>query len=406
MRTWRRFRLFGNARAFMILVLGACLSAFAAPVHAANVTVGCPGGSGGTYPSINAALAAIGPVGPSTITVTGTCNENVGLFKARSITIVAPMAGGAASGGATIVGLQDNDTVDIGLLSQNIILQNLEIRGNAASSFGFGVSIFTNSQANIFSCNVHDNPDGGVSADSSSQVALNNTILQNSSNGDGLDVTNDSTADMVSTTIQNNAGVGITVFNRSGIVIRRQNLIQNNAGGVGIFAIDSSKIQMQTADPALFTTIQGHGTNGIQIGDQVMLRMGGGPHAIQGNGSACPTDPTCGGIFAIRNSTMRLTSGNISGNQGSGISVEQLVDFGLNNLTISNNSGDGVHIRRISVGEFVTANTITGNGGASVSCDTTSLVVGDLSTFSKIACSQIERALGPPRPGNVKRPNP
>lgn len=163
---------------------------------------------------------------------------------------------------------------------------------------------------------------------------------------------------------------------------------------------------MQTADPALFTTIQGHGTNGIQIGDQVMLRMGGGPHAIQGNGSACPTDPTCGGIFAIRNSTMRLTSGNISGNQGSGISVEQLVDFGLNNLTISNNSGDGVHIRRISVGEFVTANTITGNGGASVSCDTTSLVVGDLSTFSKIACSQIERALGPPRPGNVKRPNP
>ena len=103
---------------------------------------------------------------------------------------------------------------------------------------------------------------------------------------------------------------------------------------------------------------------------------------------------------------MRLTSGNISGNQGSGISAEQLVDFGLNNTTISNNTGDGVHIRRISIGQFVTANTITGNGGASVSCDTTSLVVGDLSTFSKIACSQIERTLGPPRPGNPKQPHP
>lgn len=373
--------------------------------RAANVTVGCPGGSGGTYPSINAALAAIGQTGPHTITVTGTCAESVFLFNARSILIIAPVAGGAGAGGATIVGFQDSDTFDV-QLSQDITLRNLEISGNAASSFGFGVSIFTNSQANIFSCNIHDNPDGGVSADSSSQIALNNAILQNSSNGDGLDVTNDSTADMVSTTIQNNAGVGIFVFSRSGIVIRRQNLIQNNAGGVGIFAIDSSKVQMQTANPALFTTIQGHGLNGIQIGDQVMLRMGGGPHAIQGNGSACPTDPTCGGVFAIRNSTMRLTSGNISGNQGSGISVEQLVDFGLSGTTVSNNTGDGVSIRRISVGQFITANTITGNGSASVSCDATSLATGDLSTFTKISCSQIERPHGPPRPGNPKQPNP
>jgi Right handed beta helix region len=398
-RASRSMRTLASAILLMLFLLPASS-------HAADVTVGCFGGSGGAYPSINAALAAIGPVGPSTITVTGTCTESVGLFKARSITIVAPVAGGAGSGGATIVGLQDNDTFDIGLFSQNIALQNLEIRGNPASSIGLGVSIFNNSQANIILCNIHDNPDGGVSADSSSQVALDSSILQNSSNGDGLDVTNDSTADMVSTTIQNNGGFGITVFNRSGIVIRRQNLIQNNAGGVGISAVDSSKVQMQTADPALFTTIQGHALNGIQIGDQVMLRMGGGPHAIQGNGSACPTDPTCGGISALRNSTMRLTSGNISGNQGSGISAEQLVDFGLNNTTISNNTGDGVRIRRISIGQFVTANTITGNGGASVSCDTTSLVVGDLSTFSKIACSQIERTLGPPRPGNPKQPHP
>ena len=108
MRTCRRFRLFGNARAFVILVLGACLSAFAAPLHGANVTVGCPGGSGGTYPSINAALIAIGQIGPHTITATGTCADSVSLFNARSILIVAP-----APGAATIVGFQDSDTFDI-----------------------------------------------------------------------------------------------------------------------------------------------------------------------------------------------------------------------------------------------------------------------------------------------------
>ena len=378
--------------AILIMLASLCLSV---PMRAANVTVGCPGGSGGTYPSINAALNAIGQIGPHTITVTGTCAESVSLSNARSILI---------TGGATIVGLQDTDTFDIAL-SQDITLQNLEIRGNAASSVGLGVNVFTNSQVNVLACNIHDNPEGEVSADGDSAVALNHTTLQNSSNGDGLDLSNSSSADMVSTTIQNNAGVGIAV-SHSSIVIRRQNTIQNNAGGIGIFALDVSKVQIQTADPALFTTIQGHNTNGIQLGDQTMLRMQGGPHAIQANGFACPTDPTCGGIFAIRNSTMRLQAGNITGNQGSGIAVEQLVDFGLSNTTVSNNTGDGVHIQRISVGQFVSGNSVTGNGGASVSCDTTSLIVGDLSTFSNVACKQIERPLGPPRPGNTKRPLP
>jgi hypothetical protein len=306
-------------------------------------------------------------------------------------------------GGATIVGLPDNDTFDIGL-SQNITLQNLEIRGNPGSSIGLGVNIFTNSQVNILACNIHDSPDGGVQAEGGSAVALNNTTLQNSSNGDGLALGN-SIANMVSTTIQNNAGVGISVFHSS-ITIHQQNSIQNNAGGWGIYALDGSEVFLQTTVPALFTTIQGHGQNGIVVGDQTVLRMQGGPHAIQGNGSGCPADPTCGGIYAIRNSTLRTTSGNISGNQGSGIIVEQLASFGLANTTISNNTASGVLIRRVSTGQFLAGNTVTGNGGASVTCDTTSEVVGDLSTFSNIDCSRIERPLGPPRPGDTRHSNP
>ncbi len=385
--------------AIAILLTSLCL---AVPAHAANVTVGCPGGSGGTYPSIGAALTAIGVIGPSTITVTGTCNENVGLADARSITIVAPVAGGAGSGGATIIGPQDSDVFDIDD-SQDINLTNLEISGNAASSFGGGVAMSRSSVVSIRACNIHNNPDGGVFTDSGSQVLLRRTTIQNNP-GDALDVTNDSSADVARTTIQNN-GFGVFVQNRSDVLFRVQNSILNN-GDVGILALDSSRVSVQTFVPALFTTIQGHNVNGIEVGDQTMLRIVGGPHAIQGNGSACPTDPTCGGIFAIRNSTMRLDSANISGNQGSGIALEQLVDLGLDNTTVSNNTGDGVHIRRISVGQFIPPNTVTGNGGASVSCDTTSLVVGDLSTFTKISCSQIERPLGPPRPGNPKHPTP
>jgi hypothetical protein len=102
---------------------------------------------------------------------------------------------------------------------------------------------------------------------------------------------------------------------------------------------------------------------------------------------------------------VRLFAGNITGNQGSGISVEQGVDLVLINASVSQNTGDGINVRRISIGDFTTGgNTVTGNGGASVSCDTTSLLVGDLSTFSNVACKQIERPHGPPRPGNIKHP--
>lgn len=380
----------------------------AVPAHAANVTVGCPGGSG-TYPSINAALAAIGVIGPSTITVTGTCNENVTLVDASAITIVAPVPGGAGSGGATIIGPQDTDVFDISN-SLDINLLNLEIRGNAASSFGGGVSMSPSSVASIAHCNIHDNKDFGVSVDSGSQVFLRHTMIQNNSPGDGLDVTTDSSADVFFATIQNNGlpvtgGVGVFVQNRSGVIFRQQNSILNN-GDVGVFAADLCRVNFQTGVPAFFTTIQGHGVNGIQVAAQSIVRLGGGQHVIQNNGSSCPADPTCGGIFGFRNSTVRLATGNVSGNQGSGIDVEQGTDLALLNTTISNNSGDGVHLQRISIGEFDTPNTISGNGGASVFCDSNSLAEGDLSTFSKIECKNIERTNGKVHAGKAKEPNP
>ena len=41
-------------------------------------------------------------------------------------------------------------------------------------------------------------------------------------------------------------------------------------------------------------------------------------------------------------------------------------------------------------------------GGASFSCDTTSLVSGDVSGITNSSCKQVERDNGPPRPGKFK----
>ena len=49
----------------------------------------CPGGGPGVYPSINAALSALDSQGPNSITVAGTCTENIYLDKRERLVIQA-----------------------------------------------------------------------------------------------------------------------------------------------------------------------------------------------------------------------------------------------------------------------------------------------------------------------------
>jgi hypothetical protein len=124
-----------------------------------------------------------------------------------------------------------------------------------------------------------------------------------------------------------------------------------------------------------------------------------GPHKIRNNSL---NDTLPAGIFVVRNSTLRAGNGvEIANNQGPGILAEQGANLGLNNLAINNNMQEGVRLLRMSVGDLLVGNTIAGNGGASITCDSTALVVGDVSGISNINCNRIEREVGPPRAGRV-----
>jgi|GEM_PF-3043973 len=370
-----------------------------AAVHAANVTVGCPGGSGGTFTSINAALAAIGQTGPSSITVTGTCQENVSLNNARSITIAAPTPGGAA-----IIGPLDMDTIDISL-SQDINLVNLDISGtfsNTGNGGGGGVVISEASDVHIASCTIHDNQAVGVDADTGSILFMSDTTIFNNTPNDGLDLYDNSTADVIRTTIKNNGspgplgGSGVFLTGSSMIVFRQTNLIQNNADN-GIAAVNMSQVRFQSGVSGRFTTIQGHNVNGIIVRKQSHVQMNGAsPHLIQRNGigPACPVDPKCGGIVADANSTVHILNGTVTGNQGPGISAQQGSNVLLEGATVSNNSGDGVHIQFISIGEIGSGNNISSNGGASIFCDDDSLAIGNLTGFSRVACADVDQLNG------------
>jgi hypothetical protein len=362
--------------------------------------VAIAGGVG--YPSIGAAVAALGQ-GPGLITVTGTCTENVSINDAHSITIQAPVRGGAAvPGGATVVGLQDNDTFDI-FRSQFIKLVNLEIvgvPGSTPASGGTGVFITQASNVQINGCDIHDNQGDGVSANNGSLLFLNNTTIHSNTPGNGLTVSSGSIANVRETTIENNGGPGalntsplatggggVFVGGNSTVRFTQNNLIQNNAE-IGIFATNLSTVTFAQAGS---TTVQGHTINGIFVNQGAHLQVNG-PTLVQGNGGTCTSQTPCSGIFGTRNATMTLFGGSVNGNQGAGIFAEQGTNVRLNGATISNNSGDGVHIQWSSTADFrdfgAGSNNITGNGGASVFCDSRSLAIGNLTGLSNVQCGQ------------------
>lgn len=369
----------------------------AAPGWAATVNLSCPGGPSGPFPSINAAVAAVGNTAGCTITVTGTSVEpaSVYLWNVRALTIEALPASTA-----TIIPPPDNDGFDI-QRSWDIVLRRLTISGPTGSTFGYGVNIFDHSQVTLDSCTVSGWVDVGVGLDGDSSAFIRNSTFQN--NGDGADITGGSSVVISNSALQNNAFVGVFVYDRSAAVISGQSTISGNSD-TGVFVQDLSRLQV-----AGKTVIENNRFAGVVGVAQSIVRMSG-QTKVRNNG--CNDDPSCaqsltGGIYLLRNSTFRGAGTlEISGNIGNGVTAEQGIDAAFSDTKFNNNTGDGLKILRISNGSLISGNTFSGNGGASFSCDTTSLVSGDVTGITNFSCKQIERVNGPPRSGKFKQPNP
>jgi DNA-binding winged helix-turn-helix (wHTH) protein len=361
-----------------------------------TVTVGCGGISGiYDYTTIQAALDAIlGLPGSFTIVVAGNCSESLSIFDRRSITIVG-LSGASVFGRLQHFGTRrspnDNDAFDI-IRSQGITIENLDISSTGPDASGLFIS--QGSEAKIVGCNIHNNQGtAGVFVTRNSVLALQGSTIENNVPGDGLDVIDNSTAYVTGTTIQNNGSAGVGnafgqgVFIRDSFVRFADSLIQNNAD-FGIGAVKSS-LSFNGSN----NTIQGHNINGIslKLGSDLQI----GPALIQGNGKGCPADTAllvsvsqaCGGI-SVADSTATMRAGTINGNYGAGISLREGAHLTLTGATVANNFGDGVHIQWTSIGNFGSANSITGNVGASVFCDSRSLVLGNLEGLINVKCLQ------------------
>lgn len=402
----------------------------------------------GTYSSLNAALSHLSLEGPHTITVIGTCRENVhgGLQSRERLTIQGP-EGDMAS----II----NDAnppfwvLAVGR-SRQISFRRLVVSGGSV-----GIRIDSASSVDVTDCVIEDNSQGML-ADENATVRLNRVTIRNSQ-GAGLVVTRGSQVSVslgpgpgepAFIAIRGNGGTGITI-NDGSVTMSRGATIEDNGGnainvtggflqmsggvgdagnilrnnGSGINASGNATVSLSGANlieknggfgiqiargssltinamqapggTPLITTIDGHRTVGINVvqGSSAAIL---GAHRIQANGFESPQPQLTAGIRA-GGSSLNLTGPlEVTGNNGPGVwgDLNSTITIGSPPgaaQQITRNAAEGIRLTALSVASWLAPPAISANGGASVSCDRSSWLFGDIAGMSEIRCSNADR---------------
>jgi hypothetical protein len=431
------------------------------PAFAANVVVDCTGVNGNAFHSITAALATLSLTGPNTITVGGTCNENVVVSQFDRLTIQA-----ASGHVATVVNAANPPGITMLIAgSHNITLDNLIIEGGGSPS---NVYITSSSSAVLLqNCSVQNSTGDGMDVDMASELVVQNSNFTNNS-ASGIFVANESNMTMGTyptqrinitgngfggggngnnglaidgslvqlnfgvATISGNAGAGIAMDGGRllffGGEAATPGVIENNNYGIsmndaasatlfsafyiannastGISVNGASSITFYSGIDSqgknTFTTIAGHSTVGMALSQSSAAQMYG-PHVVTKNGSV-NADPTARGGISLEGSSLTIgSSTSVSSNIGPGIRSSVKGDLIVFDMTISNNTEEGVLEQNLSGGGFYNPLTFSSNGGAPLSCDAFSVAFGDAGTIQGEACKNITKGARA-RP-NVRIPN-
>jgi hypothetical protein len=378
-----------------------CLLVLALPsslAFAAGATVDCSGATPGAFTTITAALASLPAAGPNSISVTGTCHENVVMFGRTDLTIFGNPT-------ATVVPGNPNGHLLAIAGSQRVGIQNITFDG------GRGAIVNDNSRVDLTSVTIQNSlgigltsidslvhiADSTVTASTRSGISIGGGTFYVDSDVTGTSVTNngrvgisvltghlilnggDGVTPGTENVIANNGSVGVAVANSAEADINGDNRITGNQGSFGLEVIHTSTVLMSDG------TISSNAGIGVHCGETSHCEWSGATK-IDSNGK--------GGMEITDHSDAYIDGGiDVSGNTGVGI----LVDLSslLNSLggnTINNNTDDGIVLNTLSVLKFAANDTITGNGNLALECNNGSLVVGDVSTYTPKKCGQAFRA--------------
>ena len=361
--------------------------------------------------SITKALQEFAHGDPVTISVTGTCHENV-VVRSPNVTLLT-------TDGATIIAADDTKgvvaaiadglTVDgftllngiSGVISngaQRVTVQNCHIEGSSIR----GINLIQSANAVVDHCTLTKNR-FGISGEVGSSFTLTNSVISDNAEV-GVQLVFGSTAEIGSNIrdvlggnlITGNGASGIQVAGGSSAAIVNNTITGNAMNTSPAFGLAGIGVFEATVNIAGGNTISGNGVFGVELrGATALIGQGDAfPNAnsvntIVGNGIG-PGAALFGGgagVLLTLGSLAELHNANISHNTGPGLSIQlHSVVHGVNNVT-NNNSGDGVEL---SMGSGLRLDaprsTSNGNGGFGLDClDAKSSVAGDVSGLSPIS---------------------
>jgi hypothetical protein len=376
-----------------ILLFGCLLLLLPTIAFAGGAAVDCTGATPGAFTTITAALASLPTAGPNSISVTGTCHENVVMFGRTDLTIFGNPSATVVPGNANGHLLSIN-------ASQRVGIQNLTFDG------GRGVLVNDNSRVDFTSVTVQNSLGIGLtSIDSLVHIAdstIKTSVRSGISVGGGTFYVD---SDITGTTVTANGRSGISVLTGhlilnggDGVTPGTQNVISNNTG-VGVAVANSAEADISgdnriTGNQGLFALEVIHTSTVLMSDGTISSNAGIGVHCGETShcewSGATQIDSNAGGGIEITDHSDAYIDGgiSISGNTGVGI----LVDLSslLNSLggnTIANNTGDAVVLNTLSVLKFAANDTITPSAGnLALNCNNGSLVTGDISTYKPKKC--------------------
>ena len=350
-----------------------------------NLTVDCGGGPA-DHSSINAALAVLDPTVPGhTITVTGTCDEGdegsgVEIRNFDQLTLQAP-EGQTATISQPILACGDpgfRRVLQI-INSTDTNLRRLTIRG------GVGMRVSNSTIARFEDLMIDQSKRHGVEVAGGSVVNFGNERLAPNSEN----------------VIQDNCLVGVTIDSTSVAIFRGDNTIEGNRDGVQVGSGGFARFAPGTdGDVTFFTmTIRNNELRGVNAFGQSGVRITG-LTIIENNGmTADPDDPEFDNRAGVRVSfgadvrvlgVVDEPGPEITNNDGPGILATFQTKLLLENSTIMFNTEEGVRLLNMSAANSVGGNTISDNGVDDITCDSTSLLFGDLTGISSIFCRNVE----------------
>jgi Right handed beta helix region len=429
------------------------------PASATNVNVDCSGSNPQAFRSINDALNALDLVGPNTITVSGTCHENVALLQRDRLTIQAVAGHSAAIENAAVA---PASTLYIGG-SHNIVLDNLVIQAGSPAMY-----VSDSSSALLMqNCTVQNSLSDGLDVDAESELVIQDSTIKNNSAA-GVFIANESHLTLGTypaqriritgngfggggngaggleidgslvqlnfgvLTVEGNAGPGISMDggrlqfyggdadspglienNNTGITMNDAASatlwdafhIHNN-GSTGISVNGSSSITFYSGIDSNghneVTTIDGHSIVGLALSQSSAAQIYGA-HVISRNGSA-NADPGSRGGISLAGASLTIGSGtHVDSNVGPGIRLAVKSDLTMFDMAVSNNTEEGVLATNLSAGGFYQPLAFGGNGGGSLLCDDFSVAYGDATSIPGVDCKNITNSAG--RRANVRIPN-